>query len=114
MKCVLNLWIPVHEALLEMIIYHLPSPVVAQEYRVENLYQGPLEDRYATAIRKCDAKGPMVMYVSKMCPGHDKNHFCAFGRVFSGKITSGHKVRIMAANYEYGEKKDLYTKSVQQ
>jgi elongation factor 2 len=34
-----------------MIIYHLPSPAFAQKYRVDTLYEGPLDDTYATAIR---------------------------------------------------------------
>lgn len=37
----------------------------------------------------------------------DKGRFYAFGRVFSGTISTGMKVRIMGANYEYGTKKDL-------
>merc|ERR1712139_469088 len=53
------------------------------------------------------------MYVSKMIPTSDKGRFYAFGRVFAGKICTGHKVRIMGANYVPGEKKDLFTKSVQ-
>jgi elongation factor 2 len=44
-------WLPASEALLEMIIYHLPSPAFAQKYRVDTLYEGPLDDTYATAIR---------------------------------------------------------------
>ena len=34
-----------------MIIYHLPSPAFAQKYRVDTLYEGPLDDPYATSIR---------------------------------------------------------------
>jgi elongation factor 2 len=113
MKCVLQSWIPAHAALLEMMVYHLPSPAMAQSYRYETLYEGPINDRYATSIRNCNPDGPLIMYVSKMIPTSDKGRFYAFGRVFSGKVSSGHKVRIMGANYVPGEKKDLYTKSVQ-
>ncbi len=38
---------PNTQALLEMMIWHLPSPAKAQRYRVENLYEGPLDDVYA-------------------------------------------------------------------
>ncbi|KAJ6419700.1 hypothetical protein OIU84_029759 [Salix udensis] len=76
MKRVMQTWLPASSALLEMMIFHLPSPATAQRYRVENL-------------------------------------FFAFGRVFSGKVTTGLKVRIMGPNYVPGEKKDLYVKSVQ-
>lgn len=39
MKRIMQTWLPAHEALLEMMIWHLPSPAVAQRYRVENLYE---------------------------------------------------------------------------
>ncbi|RCU22085.1 hypothetical protein DVA79_21980, partial [Acinetobacter baumannii] len=54
MKRVMQTWLPASTALLEMMIFHLPSPSTAQRYRVENLYEGPLDDQYANAIRNCD------------------------------------------------------------
>lgn len=54
MKWVMQSWLPASSALLEMMIFHLPSPAIAQRYRVENLYEGPLDDIYAKAIRDCD------------------------------------------------------------
>lgn len=44
---------------------HLPSPVAAQKYRVDNLYDGPLDDETASAIRTCDTRpeAPLCMYV---------------------------------------------------
>ncbi|KAJ3683581.1 hypothetical protein LUZ60_013808 [Juncus effusus] len=113
MKRVMQAWLPASDALLEMMIYHLPSPAKAQSYRVENLYEGPLDDKYAEAIRNCDPNGPLMVYVSKMIPAADKGRFYAFGRVFSGKATTGTKVRIMGPNYVPGQKKDLYVKSIQ-
>ena len=74
------------QALLEMMIWHLPSPAKAQKYRVENLYEGPLDDIYASAIRNCDPNGPLMLYVSKLIPAQDKGRFYAFGRVFAGKV----------------------------
>ncbi|OMP06338.1 hypothetical protein COLO4_08186 [Corchorus olitorius] len=113
MKRVMQTWLPASNALLEMMIFHLPSPVQAQKYRVENLYEGSLDDIYATAIRNCDPDGPLMLYVSKMIPASDKGRFFAFGRVFSGKVSTGLKVRIMGPNHVPGEKKDLYVKSVE-
>ncbi|KAG4950437.1 hypothetical protein JHK82_043796 [Glycine max] len=113
MKCVMQSWLPASSAILEMMIFHLPSPASAQKYRVENLYEGPLDDPYASAIRNCDPEGPLMLYVSKMIPTSDKGRFYAFGRVFSGKVSTNMKARIMGPNFVPGEKKDLYVKSVQ-
>jgi len=106
-------WLPAAETLLEMIVNHLPSPVTAQSYRVENLYSGPMDDEAATAIRKCDAKGPLMMYVSKMVPTSEKGRFYAFGRVFAGTIATGQTVRIQGPDYIPGSKKDLFIKKIQ-
>jgi translation elongation factor EF-G len=108
MKRIMQSWLPANEALLEMIIYHLPSPAKAQKYRVDVLYEGPLDDVYATAIRNCDPEGPLMCYVSKMIPTADKGRFFAFGRVFAGKVSTGMKVRIMGANYVPGETRSCW------
>jgi len=113
MKRVMQTWLPADRALLEMMIYHLPSPAIAQAYRVETLYEGPADDVYGAAIANCDPNGPLMLYVSKMIPSSDKGRFFAFGRVFAGKVGTGQKVRIMGPNYVPGTKKDLYIKAVQ-
>ena len=40
-------WLPAGDALLQMIVCHLPSPVTAQRYRTELLYEGPMDDEAA-------------------------------------------------------------------
>ena len=65
------------------------------------------------AVKSCDPKGELMMYISKMVPTSDKGRFYAFGRVFSGTVSTGQKVRIMGPNYQPGKKEDLYEKSIQ-
>ncbi|XP_057698069.1 elongation factor 2-like [Corythoichthys intestinalis] len=113
LKAVMRRWLPAGEALLQMITIHLPSPVTAQKYRCELLYEGPDEDEAAMGIKNCDSKGPLMMYISKMVPTSDKGRFYAFGRVFSGTVSTGLKVRIMGPNYTPGKKEDLYLKPIQ-
>ncbi|XP_076134356.1 elongation factor 2b-like [Alosa pseudoharengus] len=113
LKAVMRRWLPAGEALLQMITIHLPSPVTAQKYRCEMLYEGPNDDEAAMGIKNCDPKGPLVMYISKMVPTTDKGRFYAFGRVFSGVVSTGQKVRIMGPNFTPGKKEDLYLKPIQ-
>merc|ERR1711970_1650787 len=113
MKRTMQVWINAADTLLAMIVTKLPSPRVAQKYRVENLYEGPMDDDAAEAIKACDPAGPLMMYVSKMVPTSDKGRFYAFGRVYSGTIATGQKVRIQGPHYKPGGKDDLNIKSIQ-
>jgi len=113
MKVVMRTWLPAGEALFLMICIHLPSPVTAQKYRTDMLYEGPNDDAVAVAMKNCDPNGPLMMYISKMVPTSDKGRFYAFGRVFSGKIATGLKCRIMGPNYLPGKKEDLNEKAIQ-
>ena len=115
LKRVMQKWLPAGDTVLEMIVLHLPSPAKAQKYRAETLYDGPIDDKTCTAIRECDTSegAPLCMYISKMVPTSDKGRFYAFGRVFSGKIATGQKVRIMGPNYVPGKKSELWVKNIQ-
>lgn len=113
LKVVMRTWLPAGDTLFHMITIHLPSPVTAQKYRAEMLYEGPSDDLACTGIKNCDSDAPLMMYVSKMVPTSDKGRFYAFGRVFAGKVGSGQKVRIMGPNYVPGKKEDLFEKAIQ-
>jgi elongation factor 2 len=107
-------WINAADVILEMCTVHLPSPRKAQKYRTKYLYQGDENDACGTAMKVCDPNGPLMMYVSKMVPNpDDEARFIAFGRILSGTVSSGKKVRILGPNYQPGSKSDLYEKSIQ-
>merc|ERR1719450_1355077 len=112
-KRIMQKWLPAGETMLQLITIHLPSPVTAQKYRAEMLYEGPTDDEAFLGIKNCDPSAPLMMYVSKMVPSSDKGRFFAFGRVFSGKVMTGMKARIMGPNFVPGKKEDLYNKSIQ-
>ena len=113
LKVVMRKFLPAADAMIEMIVIHLPSPVTAQAYRAETLYEGPADDEHCKAIRNCDPKADLMFYVSKMVPTSEKGRFYAFGRVFAGTVKSGQKVRIQGPNYQVGKKEDLFLKSIQ-
>jgi len=82
LKVVMRKFLPAADAMLEMIVIHLPSPVTAQNYRAEQLYEGPADDAACLAIKNCDPKADLMLYVSKMVLTSDKGRLYAFGRVF--------------------------------
>ncbi|CAG5123635.1 unnamed protein product [Candidula unifasciata] len=95
MRAAMKTWLPAADAMLDMIILHLPSPVTAQTYRTELLYEGPLDDDAAEAMKACDPNGPLMMYISKMVPSAEKGRFYAVGRVFSGTVALAKKTVVM-------------------
>jgi elongation factor 2 len=113
MKAVMKSWLPAGDCLLCMIGIHLPSPVTAQKYRTEQLYEGPHDDEAFIGMKNCDSNACVMMYISKMVPTSDKGRFYAFGRVFSGTIATGQKCRLMGPHYVPGKKEDLCIKSIQ-
>merc|ERR1719362_548578 len=108
LKAIMQKWINAADTILEMMVFHLPSPKTAQKYRYGYLYEGPKDDDCAKAIRDCDQDGPLMMYISKQVPTSDKGRFYSYGRVFSGKISTGLKVRMLGSNFKPGSKSDVY------
>jgi len=111
-KAVFQKWLNAADALIEMIILKLPSPLKAQKYRAAYLYEGPIDDPCGQSIQKCDSSGALMVFISKMIPTNDKGRFFAFGRVFGGTAATGQKVRIMGPNYQPGSKVDLNCKNI--
>lgn len=66
-------WLPAGEALLQMIAIHLPSPVTAQKYRMEMLYEGPLDDEAAVGIKVCNP--PYIEFFLNILNIHDDIYF---------------------------------------
>lgn len=65
-------------------------------------------------MKACDPSGPLMMYVAKMVPSPEKGRFYAVGRVFSGTVAPGQKVRIMGPDYDPNvqKKRDLYIQTI--
>jgi len=45
--------LPLHEAILDMVVKHLPNPIEAQKYRVPKIWRGDLDSEIGQAMLKC-------------------------------------------------------------
>ncbi len=119
-------WLPAADTIFQLICHHLPSPVTAQAYRIEQLYGGKKEDSVwkrenkerkaetaagcfllVSAMVECSPAGEVMMFVNKMVATGEKGRFYAFGRVFSGTITTGMKVRLQGPEHVQGGNADV-------
>ena len=82
---------PVHTVLLDMTVEKHPSPVVAQRYRIPNIWQGDLDSGVGKAMMECDPDGPLSLMITKIWMDPHAGEV-AVGRVYSGRIKHGESV----------------------
>jgi elongation factor 2 len=80
--------LPLHEALLGMVVRHLPPPHVAQAYRIPKIWQGDLTSEVGKSLLACDENGPMVMMVTNVVVDPAAG-LVGVGRLFSGSVSNG-------------------------
>ncbi|MCS7140158.1 MAG: elongation factor EF-2 [Candidatus Nezhaarchaeota archaeon] len=87
---------PLYEAILDMVVEHVPNPVEAQKYRLPKIWHGDLDSPVGKAMLNSDDQGPLVICVSKVVADPHAG-FVATGRVFSGTVEEGCEVYLMMA-----------------
>lgn len=61
---------------------------------------------------KCDPKGPLMIHITKLYPNKELTHFDAMGRVFSGRIKLGERVKVLGENYSLEDEEDMAVEDV--
>ncbi|HKZ93569.1 MAG TPA: elongation factor EF-2 [Candidatus Bathyarchaeia archaeon] len=88
--------IPLHNAILNMVVNHLPNPITAQQYRLPKIWTGNLDTEIGQAMLNCTDTGPTVMCVT-MTQTDPHAGLIATGRLFSGKVTAGNEIYLVEA-----------------
>ncbi|MFX1236875.1 MAG: GTP-binding protein [Promethearchaeota archaeon] len=92
----LAVYLPIHEAILQMIVDHLPNPKEAQKYRIKKIWSGDLNSVVGKAMIECDPNGPLIVCLSKVQA--IKQHLVATGRIFSGKCIRRKDMHLVKEN----------------
>lgn len=88
--------VPLHEAILGMVVKHHPPPHVAQKYRIPKIWKGDLESDVGRALLECDENGPAVMMVTNVVVDPQAGPV-AVGRLYSGTIHDGDHVYLVGS-----------------
>lgn len=86
--------IPLHEALLDMVVKFVPNPREAQRYRIPRLWKGEINNEIGKAMMEADPDNPLVFFVCDM-RWDPHAGFVATGRLFSGSVYSGQEVYLV-------------------
>lgn len=95
--------IPLHDAVLDIVVQNVPNPVEAQRYRIGKIWKGNLDSEWGQAMLNCDEKGPAIMCITNVQADPNMGAI-ATGRLFSGSAKEEDKVYLVNADKEYDVK----------
>ncbi len=83
---------PLHEVILDMVIKHLPDPLVAQKYRIPKMWQGEIESQFGQDLLACNPNGKLAFVITRIVIDPRSGKDISAGRLFSGTIRGGMEV----------------------
>src|SRR5215472_10041447 len=86
----------INDVVFDMVVKHLPSPTVAQRYRIPNIWKGDSGSTIGKAMVTTDPEGPTSFMVTDITMDPNAGEI-ATGRVFSGKLQKGMELQVAGA-----------------
>jgi elongation factor 2 len=87
---------PIHEVLLDMVVDHLPSPKIAQKYRIPHIWRGDENSSLGKGMIDTRDDGDLAVMITKIIMDPHAGEV-AVGRVYSGKVERGQEVFVAGA-----------------
>ncbi len=92
--------LPLHNAILTMVVKHLPNPIEAQPYRIPKVWKGDIDSEIGKAMMTADPNGPAVLCVT-LAQMDPHAGLVATGRLFSGTVKEGEQVYLVGSKRDY-------------
>ncbi|GAA5942805.1 116 kDa U5 small nuclear ribonucleoprotein component [Sporobolomyces koalae] len=113
LRLVLNHFFGPSVGLVDMVVQHVPNPVEAAKNKIETTFTGALDTPLGRALLECDPKGPLAIQIVKLYPTPDASEFRAFGRVLSGTVQVGQRVKVLGEGYSQDDEEDMVVQTVE-
>ncbi|XP_058806978.1 116 kDa U5 small nuclear ribonucleoprotein component [Phymastichus coffea] len=91
---------------VDMCVSHIPNPKSNALSKVSHIYTGPIESLLAKDMADCNPDGRLMIHSTKMYPTDDCTLFVVLGRVMSGTLNAGDKVRVLGEAYTRQDEED--------
>lgn len=92
--------------IVDMCVNHISSPQINAPIKVSHIYTGPIESPIGQDMINCNPNGRLMIHTSKMYPTEDCTLFMVLGRVMSGTIEAGQKIRVLGESYTRFDEED--------
>jgi len=107
LKAVLDQFFGKATGLVDMIVEHIPSAAEGSADKVLRSYSGPQVSETAVAMKNCDADGPLSIHITKLYHASDAQSFRAFGRIMSGTLKRGVRVKVLGEGFSPEDEEDM-------
>lgn len=83
----------INDVVFDMVVRHLPSPKVAQRYRIPNIWKGDPKSSTGSAMIETATEGPTAFMVTDITMDPNAGEI-ATGRLFSGRLVKGMELHV--------------------
>mmetsp|Transcript_60870 Transcript_60870/g.188467 ORF Transcript_60870/g.188467 Transcript_60870/m.188467 type:complete len:986 (+) Transcript_60870:87-3044(+) len=97
---------------IDMVVEHIPGPRENAPNKVERLYSGDQDGAVAKDMKSLDHTGYLMVHTVKNYHRPDCNAFDVFGRVMSGTLFRGDRVKILGESYSLDDDEDMTIREV--
>ncbi|MEM4331068.1 MAG: elongation factor EF-2 [Candidatus Pacearchaeota archaeon] len=80
------------EAIMDVVVKHLPSPKEAQKYRIPKIWKGDLESEFGKNLINCDINGETAFVITRIVIDPRSGKEICAGRLWSGSLKTGQEV----------------------
>ncbi len=84
----------INDVVFDMVVRHLPSPKIAQKYRIPNIWKGDVGSTVGASMVATDPNGPTSFMVTDITMDPSAGEI-ATGRVFSGRLQKGMELAVV-------------------
>eukprot|EP00640_Fibrocapsa_japonica_P000517 CAMPEP_0113940842 /NCGR_PEP_ID=MMETSP1339-20121228/6886_1 /TAXON_ID=94617 /ORGANISM="Fibrocapsa japonica" /LENGTH=1009 /DNA_ID=CAMNT_0000944805 /DNA_START=44 /DNA_END=3073 /DNA_ORIENTATION=- /assembly_acc=CAM_ASM_000762 len=113
LKLVLSKFFGSCSGFVDMVTDHVPSPVKNAPDKVSQVYTGELDSDAGLAMQRCDPQGPLMINIVKLYSSPDGSTFSAFGRIYSGTVKVGQRVKVLGEAYSLDDEEDMVVAEVE-
>ncbi|ETW08353.1 hypothetical protein H310_00951 [Aphanomyces invadans] len=98
---------------VDLVSRFIPSPMETAEAKVRALYTENPDSTVGKAMLACDPMGPLMINIVKLYSSSDGTTFSAFGRVYSGSVSAGQRVKVLGESYSPDDDEDMVVRTVE-
>ncbi|XP_952844.1 U5 snRNP subunit, putative [Theileria annulata] len=97
-------------AFVDLILTTIPSSLENNLNKFICHYSGTLYKNLLNSVGNCDPSGPLIIFITKNYYFDDG--FSLFGRIFSGTIFKGQKVKLLGPSYTLDDDEDVIIRNI--